>query len=95
MCVCLRGFSSGLHKHGSITHSIRLAAHLWAEFKRRLCSLSLFHLPSNVPHVDLPEHSPTCCSLSTPVLLTLVLPSCFVTVTVTVRAAEVFDLSLL
>jgi len=37
------------------TRSIRLAAHLWAEFKRRLRSRS-FHLPSTVLHVDLPEH---------------------------------------
>ena len=36
-------------------HSIRLAIHVWAESKRRLRSLS-FHLSSNVPHVDLPEH---------------------------------------
>ena len=37
------------------THSIRLAAHIWAEFKRHLRSRS-FHSPSDVPHIDLPEH---------------------------------------
>ena len=37
------------------THSIRLTAHVWAEFKHHLGSRS-FYLPSDVPHVDLPEH---------------------------------------
>jgi len=37
------------------TRSIRLAAHLWADFKHCLRSWS-FHLPSTVPHVNLPEH---------------------------------------
>ena len=37
------------------THSIRLAAHIWAEFKRHLRSQS-FHSPFDVPHIDLPEH---------------------------------------
>ena len=29
---------------------------VWAEFKRRLVRSRSFHLPSTVPHVDLPEH---------------------------------------
>ena len=37
------------------THYICLTAHIWAEFKCCLHSLS-FHLPSTVLHVDLPEH---------------------------------------
>ena len=37
------------------TYSIRLAAHIWAEFKRHLRSRS-FLLPSTTPHIDLPDH---------------------------------------